>query len=123
MASRSAWSLFLRPWACSGLPHPLNLRNSSPMLNAAACTNTLEDILLAAYVHATVSPRSADCTVTASTAPEARFTARSALCASFVRPSFIRVMRAEGSCGLVQSSFDAFFLRSRMIRGVGSLRS
>src|SRR5712692_6496229 len=39
-ANTSAIKAFLRPWACRGLPQPLNLRSSNPMLNPAACTNT-----------------------------------------------------------------------------------
>jgi hypothetical protein len=33
-----------------------------------------------------------------------------------VRPSFIFVIFASGSCGCVQSSFDPFFFRRRSIR-------
>ena len=54
-----------------------------------------------------VSPTSPAATVTATTAPGSRSTACSALCAMCVRPSFIFVMRASGSCGLTQSSFFA----------------
>jgi hypothetical protein len=35
------------------------------------------------------------------------------LCARCVRPSFIRAMRALLSVGLIQSLFEAFFLRFR----------
>jgi hypothetical protein len=38
------------------------------------------------------------------------------LVAKCVRPSFIFVIRASGSCGWVQSSFDPFFFRLRSIR-------
>jgi hypothetical protein len=63
-------------------------------------------------------PFIAPCTVTATIAPVSRSTACSALCAKCVRPSFIRVTFASGSCGLVQSLFDVFFwrLRSRRAR-------
>src|SRR5579864_4770703 len=39
-ANTRAIKAFLRPWACRGLPQPLNLPSSNPMLNPAACTNT-----------------------------------------------------------------------------------
>ena len=63
-----------------------------------------------------VSPSSASCTVTATTAPVSRSTACSALCAKCVRPSFIFVIFASGSCGCVQSSFEPFFFRFRSRR-------
>ena len=43
-------------------------------------------------------------------------TACSALCARCVRPSFIFVILASGSCGFIQSSFEPFFFRLRSIR-------
>jgi hypothetical protein len=63
-----------------------------------------------------VSPASASWTVTPTMAPVARFTACSAVCARCVRPSFVFVIFASGSCGLVQSSFDPFFFRVRSNR-------
>src|SRR5213082_1175900 len=55
-----------------------------------------------------VSPLSAPCSVTATTAPVSRSTACSALCARCVRPSFIFAIRASGSCGCVQLLYDAY---------------
>ncbi|MCY4647082.1 MAG: hypothetical protein OXE73_09415 [Gammaproteobacteria bacterium] len=46
-----------------------------------------------------MSPPSIDYTVTAHTAPVARSTACSNLCAMRVLPSFIFAIRASGSCG------------------------
>ena len=63
-----------------------------------------------------VSPSSASCTVTPTMAPVSRSTACSAVWARCVRPSFIFVIFASGSCGFVQSSFDPFFLRVRSKR-------
>src|SRR5215471_4072573 len=65
-------------------------------------------------------PRSASCKVTATTAPVSMSTACSALCAKCVRPSFIFVMRASGSCGLTHSRFDLFFFRFRSTRARSS---
>src|SRR5712691_10644230 len=48
-----------------------------------------------------VSPWSAPCSVTATIAPVSRSTACSALCARWVRPSFIFVIFASGSEGLL----------------------
>ena len=67
-----------------------------------------------------VSPSSASCTVTATIAPVSRSTACSALCARCVRPSFIFVIFASGSCGCVQSSFEPFFFRFRSSRARSS---
>src|SRR5438093_7433003 len=58
-----------------------------------------------------VSPSSAPCTVTPTIAPVSRSIACSALCTRCVRPSFIFVILASGSCGCVQSSFEPFFFR------------
>ena len=63
-----------------------------------------------------MSPWSAPCTVTPTIAPVSRSTACSALCARCVRPSFILVILASGSCGCVQSSFEPFFFRFRSSR-------
>ena len=63
-----------------------------------------------------VSPASASCTVTPTTALVSRSTACSALCARRVRPSFMRVIVASGSCGCVQSSLEPFFGRLRSKR-------
>ena len=63
-----------------------------------------------------VSPSSASCTVTPTTAPVSRSTACSAVCAKCVRPSFIFVIFASGSWGCVQSSLDPFFFRDRSKR-------
>src|ERR1700757_2225635 len=54
-----------------------------------------------------VSPLSASRKVTATTAPVSRSTACSALCARWVRPSFIFVTRASLSVGLIHSLFEA----------------
>src|SRR5262245_53257498 len=62
-----------------------------------------------------VFPSSASCTVTPTIAPVSRSTACSALCAKCVRPSFILVIFASGSCGWVQSSFEPLFFRFRSI--------
>ena len=67
-----------------------------------------------------VSPSSAPCTVTATIAPVSTSTACSALWARCVRPSFIFVIFASGSEGLVQSSLDAFFFRRRSSRASAS---
>src|ERR1039458_6209338 len=70
-----------------------------------------------------VSPWSAACSVTATSAPLFRSTACSALWARCVLPSFIFAMRESGSAGLFQSLFEVFFLRLRSSRancsGVG----
>ena len=63
-----------------------------------------------------VSPSSASCTVTPTTAPVSRSTACSAVCAKCVQPSFFFVIFASGSWGCVQSSLDPFFLRFRSNR-------
>ena len=67
-----------------------------------------------------VSPAWAFCTVTPTIAPVSRSTACSALCAKWVRPSFIFVILASGSCGCVQSSFEPFFFRFRSMRAVSA---
>ncbi len=60
-----------------------------------------------------VSPPSIVCTVAATTAPVSMSTACSSLCARRVRPSFIFVIRASGSCGCSQSLFEPLFGRFR----------
>ena len=60
-----------------------------------------------------VSPLSAPGSVTATTAPVSRSTACSALCARWVRPSFIFAIRASSSAGLFHSWLDVRFLRLR----------
>src|SRR5438067_6091559 len=67
-----------------------------------------------------VSPLSAPCSVTATTAPVSRSTACSALCARCVRPSFIFAIRASSSAGLFHSLFDVRFLRLRSNRARSS---
>src|SRR6202011_1754777 len=67
-----------------------------------------------------VSPLSAPCSVTATTAPVSRSTACSAWCARCVRPSFIFAIRASPSAGLFHSLFDVRFLRLRSNRAKSS---
>ena len=49
-----------------------------------------------------------------------RSTARSALWARWVRPSFICVTRASGACGWVHSAFEFLFLRDRSNRATSA---
>src|SRR6266849_1403466 len=63
-----------------------------------------------------VSPTAPPCVVTATIAPVSMSTACSALYPSPVRPSFMRVISASGSCGLTHSPFLAFFFRRRSMR-------
>src|SRR3954453_22087457 len=53
--------------------------------------------------------------------PPGTFTACSALCPRCLRPSFIFVMRASGSAGLIHCSFEPFFFRFRSSRASCSL--
>ena len=97
--------LFQRLWLRR--PRPAPLRPAPPL--PSGCSTIV-----------VVSPWSAPCSVTATTAPVSRSTACSALWARCVRPSFIFVTFASGSCGFIQSSFDVFFFRFRSSRAKSS---
>src|SRR6202165_6098628 len=87
----------------------------------AACASLLcSPAVIAVSMIVVVSPWSASCRVTASSAPVSRSTACSALWASCVRPSFIFAIFASGSHGCFQSLFEVFFLRLRSRRARSS---
>ena len=64
--------------------------------------------------------RGAAVSVTATTAPVSMSTACSCLCAKCVRPSFIFVIWASGSCGFTHSLFAPFLRRRRSSRASSS---
>ena len=73
---------------------------------AACAASTCSAAAMAVSTRLVVSPTSAPCSVTATSAPLSRSTACSALCARCVRPSFIFVIFASGSVGFSQSSLS-----------------
>ena len=88
-------------YLCKGslLWYPLSATSSCMLFPSGAAFSTFSAALATVSSIVLVSPSSAACTVTATTAPVSRSTACSALCARRVRPSFIFVIRASGSCG------------------------
>src|SRR5262249_41304306 len=96
-----------RPWRPRGVPTPKSVRIQSPRLKAPACTSTAATASSCSAASGSVcwivvvSPWSALYTVTPTSAPVSRSMACSALWARCVRPFFIFVILASGSCGWV----------------------
>ena len=106
---------------CCDTPCRAMISSSGCGSSTSACaSSTCSAAAIAVSTIVVVSPSSAPCTVTATIAPVSRSTACSALWARCVRPSFIFVTFASGSCGFVQSLFDVFFLRFRSSRAKSS---
>src|SRR5437773_9853597 len=101
-------------------PGHVHLRWGRNSASRPTCSATAIPASLNVASSVVVSPLSAPCSVTASTAPVSRSTACSALCARCVRPSFIFAIRASSSAGLLHSLFDVRFLRLRSNRARSS---
>src|ERR1700704_2506968 len=94
--------------------------SSSGVGTAAFASSICSAAAMTVSMIVVVSPWSASCRVTATSAPVSRSTACSALWAKCVRPSFIFAIFASGSHGYIQSSFEVFFLRLRSRRARSS---
>ena len=90
---------------------------------AACAASTCSAAAMAVSTRLVVSPTSAPCNVTATSAPPPRSTVCSAVGARCVRPSFIFVIFASGSDGFAQSLFDVRFFRRRSRRANASARA